>query len=77
MGECNTNLSAYTFGRNKQFLRFPQCFVLKQIIVSPFVHIFAGISLFSAELEELKISISGIVLRNILKTEKEENVAKT
>ena len=41
--------------RNKQFLIVPQCFLLKQIIVSPFVHIFAFISLFAAELEEPKI----------------------
>ena len=45
--------------RNEQFLLFPQCFLLKQIIVSPFVHIFAIISLFAAELEEPKIGISG------------------
>ena len=38
--------------RNKQFLLFPQCFLLKQIIISPFVQIFAIISLFAAELEE-------------------------
>ena len=44
---------------NEQFLLFPQCFLLKQIIVSPFVHIFAIISLFAAELEKPKIGISG------------------
>ena len=38
--------------RNEQFLLFPQCFLIKQIIVSQFVHIFAIISLFAAELEE-------------------------
>ena len=45
--------------RKKQFLLFPQCFLLNQIIVSPinFVHIFDIISLFSSGLEELKISI--------------------
>ena len=32
-------------GHNKQFLLFPQCFLLNQIIVSPFVHIFDIISL--------------------------------
>ena len=42
-----------------QFLLFPQCFLLKQIIVSPFVYIFAIISLFAAEREEHKIGISG------------------
>ena len=43
---------------NKQFLLFPQCFLLNQIIVSPFVLIFDIISLFAAELEEPKIDIS-------------------
>ena len=37
---------------NKQYLLFPQCFLLNQIIVSPFVHIFDIISLFVPELEE-------------------------
>ena len=45
--------------RNEQFLLCPQCFLLKQIVVSPFVHVFAIISLFAAELEEPKIGISG------------------
>ena len=45
--------------RNEQFLLFPQCFLLNQKIVSPFVNIFDIISLFAAELEELKIGISG------------------
>ena len=45
--------------RNKQFLPFPQCFQLNQVIVSPFVHIFDITSLFAAELEEPKIGISG------------------
>ena len=44
---------------NEQFLFFPQCFLLSQIIVSPFVHIFDIISLFAAEFEEPKIGISG------------------
>ena len=44
---------------NEQFLLFPQCFLLNQIIVSPFVHIFDLISLFASELEEPKIGISG------------------
>ena len=43
--------------RNEQFLLFPQCFLLNQIIVSPFVQIFYIISLFAAELEEPKIGI--------------------
>ena len=45
--------------RNMQFLLFPQCFLLNQIIVSPLIQIFAIISLFAAALEELKIGISG------------------
>ena len=42
--------------RNEQFLLFPQCFLLNQIIVSPFVNSFDIISLFAAELEEPKLS---------------------
>ena len=45
--------------RNKQFLPFPQCFLLNQVIVPPFVHIFHMITLFAAELEESKIGIWG------------------
>ena len=45
--------------RNEQFLLFPQCFLLNQIIVSPFVHIFDIISLFAAELEKPGNGISG------------------
>ena len=41
--------------RDEQFLLFPQCFLLNQITVSPFVHIFDIISLFAAELEEPKL----------------------
>ena len=43
--------------RNEQFLLFPQCFLLNQLTVTPFLHIFDIISLFAAELEEPKISI--------------------
>ena len=43
--------------RNEQFLLFPQCFLLNQIIVSPSVNIFKIISLFAAELEKPKIGI--------------------
>ena len=43
----------------KQFLLFPKCFVLNQIIVSPFAHIFGIISLFAAELEKPKSGILG------------------
>ena len=45
--------------RSEQFLLFPQCFLLKQIIVFPFLHIFAIISLCAAELEEPRIGIRG------------------
>ena len=45
--------------RIEQFLLFPQNFLLNQIIVSQFVHIFDIISLFAAELEKPKIGISG------------------
>ena len=41
----------------KQFLLLPQCFLLNQRIVSPFVNIFDIISLFAAELEEPKIAM--------------------
>ena len=44
--------------RNNQFLLFPECFLLKQITVYPFVNIFTIISLFAAELEEPRIGIS-------------------
>ena len=43
--------------RNEQLLLFPQCFLLNEIIVSPFVHIFDIISLIAAEFEEPKIGI--------------------
>ena len=42
---------------NEKFLLFSQCFLLNQIIVFPFVHIFDIISLFAVELEEPKIGI--------------------
>ena len=41
----------------ERFLLFPQCFILNQITVSPFVNIYDNISLFVAELEEPKIGI--------------------
>ena len=41
--------------RNEQFLLFPQYFPLNKIIVSPFVHIFDIISVFTAELEDPKL----------------------
>ena len=44
---------------NDQFFLFTQCFLLDQIIVSPFVHIFDIISLFAAEFEKPITGISG------------------
>ena len=44
---------------NEQFPLFPQCFLLNQIIVSPFFHISDIISLLAVELEEPKTGISG------------------
>ena len=45
--------------RNEQFLLFPQCFLLNQKIISPYVIVFDIISLFAAELEEPKIGMWG------------------
>ena len=42
---------------NEQFLLFPQCFLLHQKILSPFINIFDIISLFAAELEDPKIGM--------------------
>ena len=47
----------------EQFLLFPQCFLLSQKTVSPFVHIFDTISLVAAEFEEPKMGISSKGLR--------------
>ena len=44
---------------DEQFLLFPQCFLLNQILVSQFIHIYDIIFLFAAELEEPRIGISG------------------
>ena len=49
------NVGKGEIARNKQFLLFPQCFLLNQIIVSLFVHNFDIISLF----EKPRIGISG------------------
>ena len=43
--------------RKEQFLIFRQYFLLNQINVSPFVHIFDIITSFAAESEEPKIGI--------------------
>ena len=51
--------------RNEQFLLLPQCFLLSQILVSPFVHSFDIIPLFAAELKEPTIGISGKGLENV------------
>ena len=56
--------------RNEQFLLFPQCFLFKQKIVSPFVNVFDIISLFAAEFEEPKNGISGKGLNICGKREK-------
>ena len=45
---------------NEQFLLFPQCFLLNQKILSPFINIFDIISLFAADLEEPTSGIRGI-----------------
>ena len=50
---------------NEQFLLLPQCFLINEIIVSPFVHIFDIISLFAAKLQKPKIGISGKGLNQI------------
>ena len=42
--------------RKEKFLLFLQCFLLDQITVYPFVHIFYIISLFAAEFEEPKLA---------------------
>ena len=49
--------------RNEQFLFFPQCFLLNQIIVSASVDIFDIISLFADEFEKPKFGIAGKGLR--------------
>ena len=45
--------------RNERFLLLLQCFLLVQIILSPFVDIFDITSLFAAEFDLPKIGISG------------------
>ena len=50
---------------NKQFLLFPQCFLLNQITTSLFVHTFDTVSLFAAEFKEPKIGIYSKGLKNI------------
>ena len=63
----NTHFDAYTTDSFwKQFLLFPQCFLLNQKIVSSSVNIFDIISLFDAELEEPRTGIWGKGLRDHL-----------
>ena len=50
--------------RDEQFLLFPQCFLLNQIIVSLFVHIFY-ISLFTAELPKIGTSGKGLTFNSV------------
>ena len=51
-------MGKWEIAHNEQFLLFPQCLLLNQIIVSSFVHIFDFMSLFAAELEKPEIGIS-------------------
>ena len=62
--------------RNEQFLLFPQCFLLNQIVVSPFVYIFDIIYLFAADLEEPKFGIWGKGLTTLKKKALENTVGK-
>ena len=66
--DFENNVRKGEIAHNKQFLCFPQHFLLNQIIVSPFVQIFDTLSLFAAELEEPKIGKSGKGLRYVLTT---------
>ena len=54
---------------NKQFLLFPQCFLLNQKIVSPLVNIYDIICLFAAELEEPKMAceVKGEAITSMIK----------
>ena len=54
---CENIVGKEEIDRNKQFLLFPQWFLLNRTIVSQFVNIFYIISLFAAKLEEPKIDI--------------------
>ena len=48
----------------EQLLLFLQCFLLNQVIFSPFVHSFDIISLFASEFAQPKVGISGKGLKN-------------
>ena len=56
----------WEIAHTEQFLLIPQCFLLNQILASPFFHIFDTISSFAAEFEEPKIGISGKVLNSFI-----------
>ena len=58
--------------RDEQFLHFSLCFLLRQIIVSLFVHIFGIIPLFAAEFEEPKIGMWGKGLRKMRLSQPEQ-----
>ena len=60
------NVGKGEIARNEQFLLYPQCFLLKQIMVCSFIYTFAIISLFTAELEEPRIGIWGKGLNLVL-----------
>ena len=64
----NRQLLKTLWEKKKLLLLFPQCFLLNQIIASPFVHIFVITSSYAAELEEPKIGISGKGLKNLYNT---------
>ena len=53
------NVEKEEIAHNEQFLLFPQCFLLNQISVSPFAHVFDIISLFAVESEEPETGMSG------------------
>ena len=54
IGNGNLKIQLIKLAHNEQFLLFPQCFLLNQKIVSPFVNILNIISVFAAEMEEPK-----------------------
>ena len=73
-GLCGKELTLYSIDTHfdaltsDNFLKMlwekEKCFLLNQIIVSPFVYISDNMSLFAVELEEPKIGISGKGLRH-------------
>ena len=61
---------------HEQFILFPQCFLLNQIVVSPFIHIFDITSVFAAESEDPKIGKSDKGLRSDGKKGGQKDVIK-